>query len=87
MYRAKKGVYNPDALYDKVLVDAQCTHDGSVKHVLKVWPIFNLLISFSLRRMAGRKRILRSILPTIWINLSDCRYSHVRPSPTEFNEV
>lgn len=22
-------------LYDKVLVDAQCTHDGSVKHVLK----------------------------------------------------
>ena len=24
-----------DALFDKVLVDAQCTHDGSIKHVMK----------------------------------------------------
>lgn len=28
-----------DSLYDKVLVDAECTHDGSLKHILKynVW--------------------------------------------------
>lgn len=24
-----------NALYDKILVDAQCTHDGSIKHVMK----------------------------------------------------
>lgn len=24
------------ALYDKVLVDAECTHDGSISHILKV---------------------------------------------------
>lgn len=26
---------SPDALYDKVLVDAECTHDGSIAHILK----------------------------------------------------
>ncbi|KAI7902750.1 S-adenosyl-L-methionine-dependent methyltransferase [Cokeromyces recurvatus] len=26
---------NTDALYDKVLVDAECTHDGSILHILK----------------------------------------------------
>lgn len=36
MYRKSKGAYDENRLYDKVLVDAQCTHDGSVKHVLKV---------------------------------------------------
>lgn len=25
-----------DRLFDKVLVDAQCTHDGSIKHIKKV---------------------------------------------------
>lgn len=25
-----------DSLYDKVLVDAECTHDGSIAHILKV---------------------------------------------------
>lgn len=25
-----------DRLYDKVLVDAECTHDGSILHILKV---------------------------------------------------
>ena len=24
-----------NSLYDRVLVDAQCTHDGSVKHIIK----------------------------------------------------
>lgn len=27
---------NSKALYDKVLVDAECTHDGSIAHILKV---------------------------------------------------
>ena len=27
---------NQEALYDKVLVDAECTHDGSIAHILKV---------------------------------------------------
>jgi hypothetical protein len=26
---------SPDLLYDKVLVDAECTHDGSISHLLK----------------------------------------------------
>jgi len=26
---------NKDQLYDKVLVDAECTHDGSIKHLMK----------------------------------------------------
>ncbi len=34
-YRKSKGTYDPDGLYDKVLVDTQCTHDGSIKHVIK----------------------------------------------------
>eukprot|EP00455_Lapot_gusevi_P020768 TRINITY_DN21959_c0_g1_i2.p1 TRINITY_DN21959_c0_g1~~TRINITY_DN21959_c0_g1_i2.p1 ORF type:complete len:200 (-),score=33.11 TRINITY_DN21959_c0_g1_i2:6-605(-) len=25
----------PHTLYDKVLVDAECTHDGSIKHIIK----------------------------------------------------
>ncbi|KRX05989.1 hypothetical protein PPERSA_01067 [Pseudocohnilembus persalinus] len=27
--------YNSERLFDRVLVDAECTHDGSVKHLLK----------------------------------------------------
>ncbi|KAI9478740.1 MAG: S-adenosyl-L-methionine-dependent methyltransferase [Benjaminiella poitrasii] len=30
------GQIRTDALYDKVLVDAECTHDGSILHILKV---------------------------------------------------
>lgn len=32
-YRKQRGILR--GLYDKVLVDAQCTHDGSIKHVRK----------------------------------------------------
>ena len=35
-FRKGLGSYPEGGLYDKVLVDAQCTHDGSVKHVQKV---------------------------------------------------
>ncbi|KNE67060.1 hypothetical protein AMAG_12135 [Allomyces macrogynus ATCC 38327] len=33
--RANRPCLDPMALYDKVLVDAECTHDGSVAHILK----------------------------------------------------
>lgn len=35
VYRKSPGTLTP-CLYDRVIVDAQCTHDGSVKHVRKL---------------------------------------------------
>jgi 16S rRNA C967 or C1407 C5-methylase (RsmB/RsmF family) len=35
MLRSNNHVNN-HVLYDKVLVDAECTHDGSISHILKV---------------------------------------------------
>lgn len=37
MLRSNNNVSN-HVLYDKVLVDAECTHDGSILHILKVSP-------------------------------------------------
>lgn len=34
-FRKQPGHLAADLFYDKVLVDAQCTHDGSVKHIRK----------------------------------------------------
>jgi 16S rRNA C967 or C1407 C5-methylase (RsmB/RsmF family) len=34
--------YKGENLYDKVLVDAECTHDGSLKHLKKYLPEFNI---------------------------------------------
>jgi 16S rRNA C967 or C1407 C5-methylase (RsmB/RsmF family) len=35
-YRKSPSHVDKSRLYDKVIVDAQCTHDGSLKHVQKV---------------------------------------------------
>lgn len=35
VYRKQRGRLAEGMLYDKVIVDAQCTHDGSVKHIRK----------------------------------------------------
>lgn len=37
---------NSKMLYDKVLVDAECTHDGSISHILKVYIIYTDIIHF-----------------------------------------
>ncbi|KAK9763740.1 hypothetical protein K7432_009338, partial [Basidiobolus ranarum] len=35
LFRDDPQFTHPDLLYDKVLVDAECTHDGSISHILK----------------------------------------------------
>lgn len=30
--------FNSNQLYDRVLVDAECTHEGSIKHIKKFMP-------------------------------------------------
>ncbi|KGG50502.1 hypothetical protein DI09_68p100 [Mitosporidium daphniae] len=34
-YRKRRCYYQEVPAYDKIILDAQCTHDGSIKHVLK----------------------------------------------------
>ena len=34
--------YKSEILYDKVLLDAECTHDGSIKHLKKYLPEYNI---------------------------------------------
>eukprot|EP00051_Salpingoeca_urceolata_P024412 m.428806 g.428806 ORF g.428806 m.428806 type:complete len:494 (-) comp20233_c0_seq31:3751-5232(-) len=55
----------PGAKYNKVLVDAECTHDGSIKHVLKYntwgWDTFEARV-MDAERMASLQTLQRGLL-------------------------
>lgn len=73
---------NSKALYDKVLVDAECTHDGSISHILKVhrknMSRVTLGLTFTLYRNSTKSGAGMHLRKTLWtpigyLPLSNCR--------------
>lgn len=60
-----------DLLYDKVLVDAECTHDGSIAHILKVSMCIKIVQAFRLTTSfySTKNGVGMHLKRTLWIRI------------------